>query len=153
MNGLCPYTSDDLSISVHNVAMGPVEILLVLVGPRCLRPRGVHGVAAGDPSSPLGPGPITGQDSRRGVIAPPGIMRKDYTLTPADVSPPHSWVFDRGRAPFGAHQPVFSTPRRGSLRSAMSASVELACTGPERPHLRQWAIFFLPPSTLSTSTG
>jgi hypothetical protein len=76
MNGLCPYTSDDLSISVHNVAMGPVEILLVLVGPRCLRPRGVHGVAAGGPSSPLGPGPITGQDSRRGVIAPPGIMRK-----------------------------------------------------------------------------
>jgi hypothetical protein len=31
MIGLCPYTSDDLSISVHNVAMGPVEILLVLV--------------------------------------------------------------------------------------------------------------------------
>ena len=46
-------------------------------------------------------------------------------------------------------------PTSGALRarSATSASAEPSHTGPDLPHPRQWAIFFLPQPTDTTSTG
>jgi len=46
-------------------------------------------------------------------------------------------------------------PTSGAFRarSAASASAEPSHTGPDLPHPRQWAIFFLPPPTVNTSTG
>src|SRR5215210_8385346 len=74
--------------------------------------------------------------------------RKPSTRSGGQGTPEH-----RRRTAIGSgYAELCRETRRGTSRSAASASVDPSATGPELPHPRQCAIFFSPP-TGSTTTG